>query len=112
VQACAPNQGACTTGPLTINLFFQDNQGTVFVTDAQPLVPPPIGAFEIRDFHLIRNLTDSTGTPTQQDQIDGVIDSLTLHQPTGAVPEPGTLGLVGSGFGGLAALWWRRRRQG
>lgn len=28
-----------------------------------------------------------------------------------AVPEPGTLGLVGAAFAGVAVLVWRRRRK-
>jgi hypothetical protein len=88
------------TGDLQIQLFLEDLQGTVFASDGLPLLPPPIGSFEARDFHLIATIAGN------QLQVDGTIDTLTCPTCV-AVPEPATWLLLAPAFG---ALRLRRRR--
>jgi hypothetical protein len=110
VLACSPDLSSCTIGPLTIELSLRDLDGTTFLTDASPLVPPPLANFEIRDFHLIRNTFDEFGSLVEQVQIDGEITSLTLAPANGGnqIPAPDVLWLLGTA---LAALGWQCRSR-
>ena len=73
---------------LSLELFFQDNSGTIFSSDALPLSPPLISAFAERDFHL--DQTDALGSETQ---VDGRITDLN-SSTVSAVPEPNSLMLL------------------
>jgi hypothetical protein len=73
---------------LSLELFFQDNSGTVFNSDALPLSPPLLSAFAERDFHL--DQTDALGNETQ---VDGRITALT-GSVVSTVPEPSFLMLL------------------
>ena len=87
-------------------MTLEDFEATVFLSDALPLTPPPLLAFESRQFFFQLNdasanlLLDVNGTITSLDCIAG------CDQPT-PVPEPATLSLLAGGPGLLAA---RRRR--
>ncbi len=86
-------------GGLTFSLSFT---GTALLDDTLPLTPSALagffGASGSRTFELFYDTIDL------QYQVQGVIDTFT----TSAVPEPGTLMLLGAGI----AAAWRRRRSG
>ncbi|HTR35601.1 MAG TPA: hypothetical protein VMH80_06850 [Bryobacteraceae bacterium] len=73
---------------LSLELFFQDNSGTIFNSDTSPLSPPLLSVFAERDFHL--DQTDALGSETQ---VDGRITALT-SSTVSAVPEPSFLMLL------------------
>ena len=96
-----------TSDILTLELFFQDNTGNTFSSDALPLLPPSLAGFAQRDFHL-----DQTNISGDETQVDGTIASLTCSGcAASSIPEPSTLCLLFTGailFGGLRR---RSRRQ-
>ena len=73
---------------LSLELFFQDNSGTIFNSDSLPVTPPLLSAFAERDFHL--DQTDALGSETQ---VDGRITALT-GSVVSTVPEPSFLALL------------------
>ena len=73
---------------LSLQLFFQDNSGTIFNSDGLPVAPPLLSAFAEQDFHL--DQTDALGSETQ---VDGRITSLT-GSVVSTVPEPSSLALL------------------
>ena len=73
---------------LSLELFLQDNSGTIFNSDTLPLSPPQLSAFAERDFHL--DQTDALGSETQ---VDGRITTLT-SSAVSSVPEPSSLLLL------------------
>jgi hypothetical protein len=76
------------SGDLTMELFLQDNSGTVFTSDGLPLSPPPMDSFTQKDFHLDEIF------PAGELQVDGQLTALT--GPTVPEPSPGGLTLAGS----------------
>jgi hypothetical protein len=79
-------------GNLTIELFLQDNSGTLFANDNLPLTAPSLAAFTIKDFHFRE--VDADGRETQFDgQLSGIAE----------VPEPCTWVVLLSGIGVLIA---------
>jgi hypothetical protein len=60
----------------TLELFLQDNGGTVFADDSLPLTAPALAAFTLKDFHL--RIVSNDG----ETQVDGQLDDLTV------IPEP------------------------
>ena len=68
------------SGNLDMQLFLQDSSGNAFSSDHLPSIPPSLASFDLRDFHLIDQLTDG------QVQLDGHISSLT--DPIASTPEP------------------------
>ena len=93
---------------LTVELFFQDNNGGALAGDLLPLAPPSLSPFAVKDFHLLQTLG------TGEIQVDGQLDTLTCiagcaaPEPT-PVPEPSSAGLLLTGAGLLAALTARKR---
>jgi hypothetical protein len=87
-----------SSGDLSLDLNLQDSTGTIFSSDALPLIAPSLAGFDQRDFHLVDQLTDGAL------QVDGQITSL----GESSAPEPAAVGLVGTG---LAALLVRSRRK-
>ena len=77
-------------GNLDMQLFLEDGTGGVFQNDLLPLTPPSLAGFDVRDFHLIDELTGG------QIQLDGHITS--LSDPMAPTPEPsqGLLVLIGT----------------
>ncbi len=95
VLACAG--GLSCAGDLTLELFFEDPTGTVFSSDALPLIPPALTRFATRDFHL------SALVEGNQVQIDGRVESLSCPACAPApVPEPSALLLLATALAGLA----------
>ena len=90
VLACSPDAGCADR---EIEIFLQDLDGTTLSSEALPLAPPPLGAFEIRGFHLFAVVDGN------QLQIDGTTNTLTCTTcvPT-AVPVPATLALLTVGL--------------
>jgi hypothetical protein len=98
------------SGNLEIELFFQDGAATVFSNDALPLTPPPMANFAMRTFSLIA-LANSN-----QVQIDGNIDTLSLSTPVSvgpvAVPAITECGMVAlMMLLGLGALYCLRKQK-
>ena len=90
---------------LTLDLFFQDNTGTAFSSDALPLSPPPLAGFLQREFHL-----DEIDVAGDETQADGIIDSLTCGSgcvASSSAPEPSSTGLLFTGAILLAG--WRSK---
>jgi len=88
---------------LTLELFLSDSSGSVFASDALPLTPPSLAAFQVVNFSL-HQVVDFLEV-----QVDGQLDSLTCSQGCGAaspVPEPGTALL---GLGGALLILLRRK---
>jgi hypothetical protein len=78
------------SGDLDMQLSLQDSSGSVFSSDQLPSIPPSLGSFDARDFHLIDQLAGG------QVQFDGHIASLT--DPVAATPEPSNYVLVLAGL--------------
>jgi hypothetical protein len=72
------------SGDLTVELFLQDNTGTVFNNDHLPSSLPPLTAFTQRDFHLDALFAGG------EIQVDGLLGDV----PVQAVPEPSPVGPV------------------
>jgi len=89
------------SGNLDLQLFLQDSSGGVFPSDHLPSTPPSLNSFDLRDFHLIDQLTDG------QVQLDGHVTSLT--DPIAATPEPSQEALV---LAGLILFLGLLRRKG
>ena len=87
-----------TDAVLTLELFFQDSSQSALSSDALPLLPPAIGAFDFRQFRLFSADAEFLGT----------IDALTCTAGcnAAAAPAPGTLWLLG--LGSIALLLRRR----
>jgi hypothetical protein len=80
---------------VTLELFLQDNSGTVFADDSLPLLLPLLSSLTIADFHFHEVVGGA------EVQVDGQLTSFT------SVPEPST-GL--SIFAGALGLWAILRR--
>ncbi len=88
---------------------FQDNQGTIFDSDALPLIPPDINEFEVSKLELLFSNDYTPGIAAFDAKwIYGDITQLSVVP---AVPEPTTLALLGIGLIGLAGAEVRRRRK-
>jgi len=90
--------GTSASGDLSLELFLQDNTGTVFSNDHLPVTALPLGSFAQRDFHL--NAVFAGG----QVQIDGQINATSAT----TVPEPGSTVAIPAGLI-LLALTRRKR---
>ena len=66
------------TGDLTLELFLQDNTGSVFVNDHLPLIAPSLGGFAQKDFHFRGMFAGG------EVQFDGQLSAPSVQ----AVPEP------------------------
>jgi hypothetical protein len=97
-----------TGGDLSLEIFLQDNTATALGNDLLPLVPPPLGSFAQRDFHLTATIGDG------QVQFDGIIGSLNPVLEPNPVPEPFTFPLILAGFAlcGLVRLKQRKLNCG
>jgi hypothetical protein len=96
-----------SSGELTMELFLEDEDGSVFSDDSLPGLLPDLNLFETRDFHLIRTVIDpDTGGISQQDQIDGII----APAAPVTVPEPSTMILLLPGIGGLSFFRQLKKR--
>ena len=90
--------GTSASGDLSLELFLQDNTGSVFSNDHLPVTALPLGSFAQRDFHL--NAVFAGG----EVQVDGQISATT----TSTVPEPGSAVAI---LAGLALLGLARRKR-
>jgi hypothetical protein len=85
-------------GDISLELFLQDNTGTVFANDHLPTTPPQLASFAEKDFHLDAFFAD------REVQADGQINSLF------AAPEPDPATLVLGGLLVLLGMASRKRR--
>jgi hypothetical protein len=91
-----------TSAVLTLEVFLQDSTQTALSSDALPLLPPTLAAFDFRQFRLFSDDAEFLGT----------IDSLTCTAGCGTagggrVPEPAMLWLITAALTGLTL----RRKQ-
>ena len=85
----------------TLEIFLQDNTGTVFANDSLPLSPPLLSAFATSPVAFSLDATFGAG----EVQVNGTVDSLTCSSCSAtAAPEPSSAALLGSAFAG--ALGW------
>jgi len=89
-------------GSLTLELFLQDDSGTVFSGDGLPLALAPLPSFTVRDFHLHEIAAGG------EFQADGQLTSITSAAP---VPEPAAAILVLTGVGLLSVVTKLRREK-
>jgi hypothetical protein len=87
------------SGDLTMELFLQDNTGSVFTNDHLPLAFPPLEGFAQKDFHLNARLGG------REIQLDGLLGAPDAQ----VVPEPRLVGLVLAGSFILLVVVARRR---
>jgi len=87
------------SGDLTMELFLQDNTGSVFTNDQLPLAFPPLDSFAQKDFHLNARLAG------REIQVDGPLGAPDAQ----VVPEPSLVGPVLAGSIILLVLARRRR---
>ena len=80
----------------TLELFIQDNAGTIFADDSLTSIPPALAAFTLKDFHL--RIISTNG----EVQVDGQLDDITV------IPEPSSGLLVIAGAAFLLAALKRR----
>jgi hypothetical protein len=85
-------------GDLTLELFLQDNTGSVFTNDHLPSVVPPLTAFGLKDFHL------DAITPDGEVQVDGQIGAPAVQ----GIPEPRSTVYILAGA--LVFVLLRRKR--
>jgi hypothetical protein len=89
------------SGEIEMELFFQDNSGSVFSDDSLPLVLPPLAQFDQADFHFRAMFAGG------EVQVDGqLIDPVV--QP---VPEPSSAALLLSAAIPFALAVRRRLRK-
>ena len=79
--------GTSATGDVTIELFLQDNTGSVFGNDHLPVSLPPLAAFAQKDFHFDAIFGDN------EVQVDGELNALNASD----VPEPPPAGPILAG---------------
>ena len=79
-----------TDGLLTLELFLQDASQTALSSDALPLVPPPLAAFDVREFRLFSPDAEFIGT------VNTLVCSAGCGPGGGGgqVPEPDTILLL------------------
>lgn len=90
-----------TTGVQGFGFLLDDYTGTTFSNDSLPLDPPSLDGFNWRNFTLAGS---GPATEGLQNELRGDITSLRRV----SVPEPGTIGMLAFGIGGL--FFARRRR--
>jgi hypothetical protein len=93
----------------SLSIRLEDLQGTVLASDALPLTPPSLAAFEVR--MLVFQLSDIDGNLLAD--VNGTITSLTCTAGCGTpppAPEPASLTLLAGGIGALFARRRLRRR--
>jgi hypothetical protein len=79
------------SGDVTIEIFLQDNSGTVFANDSLPLAAPQLASFTLKDFHYHEIGTNG------ETQFDGQLADGTSV----VIPEPSTAVALLTGFGAL-----------
>jgi hypothetical protein len=87
------------TGDVALELFLQDNTGSIFSNDRLPGTAPPLGSFGLRDFHLQASFAGG------EIQVDGQLDALAAR----TVPEAPPIILVAAGS--ILLVLARRKRR-
>jgi hypothetical protein len=98
-----------STGVQGFGFLLDDYTGATFSNDSLPVDPPSLEGFNWRNFTLAGSgaVTYDGEVPLQTlDELRGDITSLRRV----SVPEPGTIGMLAFGIGGL--FFARRRRYG
>jgi hypothetical protein len=89
-----------------LEIFLQDNTGTVFASDSLPLSPPPLSAFASSPVAFSLDATLGAG----EVQVNGIIDSLACASCSAtAVPEPSSTALLAGALGWCAVRTARIR---
>jgi hypothetical protein len=70
--------GLSSAGDLTLELFLQDNTGSVFTNDHLPLTDPLLSSFTEKDFHLDAIIA---GREVQVDGLLGTPDAQVVPEP-------------------------------
>lgn len=107
VLACASGGPFCFGS--SASLFMVDADGTALASDALPVTPPLLSAFELAALSF-QGFID--GNQVQiLGQLESLVCSAGCEPVAGPIPEPGSLILVGSALTMLAARLRRRRSQ-
>jgi hypothetical protein len=92
----------------TLEIFLQNDTGTVFADDSLPLSPPLLSAFGISPVAFSLDATFDAG----EVQVNGTIDSLTCNGCSAApVPEPSSAALLTAALGWCAVRTARIRNS-